>query len=453
MFRLILETGDALPTKVFGNYESLDEAERAKNNVEKTTHYKGRIEPLEPEDLELMFLNATKVTPESESYPDLPNQKRMPFPDGFPMPPAQSAAPPPPPQPEEQPAEQPTATEADILGNSPLGDPYLAERDAVAMEQQGVNSESIKSAYRWMGAKTLNGTAEGNGHWQPCEGGDYNRITGHWREPDGQGGYNLYTIFEIAVRMNLMPSVHDARLKLFDEDARRQYKSDKAQEAAEAEVGKVGESEPAKPETKPAPPPVDTMAQSEALGRRLKELEEQDRQAQDTLAPTEIFLTEIRMARERLVEAVHRMKTAETQYDFCFTICELDAAIDEMCMTIDLELEQAERRKAKLTQTSPKAGEPTQTLPESKEPLESTKAEANGQFSLEETTTEEMGIAKGTCRKLRESNISTYGDLMEKIGDEQDWDILTDLPGIGIAKVDSIKGACEKLMEKQNHPA
>lgn len=446
-----------------------------------------------------MLLNATHVTPESESYPDLPNQKRMQFPDGFPMPAAK-------PQPQSQSTpsqddtapfplyqcsrcptfgveremesiegrlvcpdcaakekEPPTATDT---GNSALGDPYLSERDAAAMEQRGVNAANIKSAYHWMGAKTLHGTAAGNGHWQPCVGGDYNRITGHWREPDGDGGYNLYTIFEVAVRLDCMPSVHDARLKLFDEQARGQYKSDKAQAEADAEVGKV--EEPAKP----APPPVDTKSQSEALGRRVKELEEQAAQEKSTLAPTDIFLKEIRMARDRLIEAACRVKTAETHFDFCFTICELDAAVDEMCVTIELELEEARRREANRKQPSPKVEEPSQTLPTcqwcgeqheggpencDKAESECINHEGNGPDDgmiqpLELTTLEEMGIAKGTCNILQEHNIENYQDVISHVlagtHGELDWNKLTEIPKIGKQKVESIRGACEKLQEK-----
>lgn len=44
-YRVILEFGEGIPTRVFGgDYETREQAEKAKRNIESTTHYKARIE-------------------------------------------------------------------------------------------------------------------------------------------------------------------------------------------------------------------------------------------------------------------------------------------------------------------------------------------------------------------------------------------------------------------------
>ena len=51
-YRVILEIGEGLPTRVFGgDYDTREQAERARRNIEKSTHYKARIEP-QPEPAE-----------------------------------------------------------------------------------------------------------------------------------------------------------------------------------------------------------------------------------------------------------------------------------------------------------------------------------------------------------------------------------------------------------------
>jgi hypothetical protein len=48
MFRVILSFGDRLPTKIFGgDYPTLKAAEKAKRNIESTTHYTASIEEIE----------------------------------------------------------------------------------------------------------------------------------------------------------------------------------------------------------------------------------------------------------------------------------------------------------------------------------------------------------------------------------------------------------------------
>lgn len=404
-----------------------------------------------------MLLNATHVTAEYESYPNAPQSDapRPGFPAGFPMPPTQEA--------------------------DPLGDPLNSDRDADALKN--ITPHQIIAAYHWMGAQRLNGRGEGNDNWIPCVGGEFNQLTGHWRERDENNNHRLLSIFEIAAREERFITVHDARLKLFDQEARNAVKS---------QMSRFGGSEESAPEThrvtlecgEDALPtrvhggdyPTEEAAEKakanvESTTHYKAKVEKLSDGSQDYAPPKnqitqEQFdrncrLSKIRAARMLLEEAQKRLHTVRTPFGFCQALAELDMAVsnlaDELDMIDLMEVGEILAEKAKEISSEipepPVADSEAKTAEPPAEPfLESVVEDQPAETDPINPTIEELGIAKGTCNLLRKAGVETYKDILINIdngvdGIKEDWSLLTELPGIGKAKVESIRGACEKFGE------
>lgn len=314
-----------------------------------------------------MKLDARNITAEEESYPD--------YPPDFPMPPTIT----------------PPVNEDEAAGI--FNDPPNNERDAEALKN--VTSDEIVKAYRRMGAQFLMGKTKGK-NWRPCVGGDFNCVTGHWRElkePGAGGGYRLLTIFEIASREDIFQTVHDARLKLFSSEFLQNAKS--------------------------IPPKC----------------------VEDLAVPSTIEnarLSEIRTVRKRLGHAQEKLKTVRTPFGYSVAIYELDDAITDMCKVLDkFDPEPVGAAKSMSSSTA-----------EQKEKKTVGELSAVGHNEdAQRLTLEELDLSKAMCNSLKKAGVNSFDNILNIIGPTKNWDLLTKLPGVGKAKVESIRGAYEKLTE------